>query len=104
MPFLGRRGGLSAVALVGLLGALIWSPAVADSRAPSPPRARAAAQTLPPVTQSVLSPPRWYRADDGRFHLLYELELINGVALPVKLPSPQVLAAHGRRIENLSRG
>jgi hypothetical protein len=104
MQFLGRRGGLSAVALVGLIGALIWLPAVADSRAPSPPRAKAADQTLTPVTQSVLSPPRWYDADDGRFHLLYELELINGIPVPVQVTSLQVLDADGRRIENLSGG
>lgn len=37
-------------------------------------------QTLTPVTQSVLSPPRWYHGDDGRFHLSYELEMTNAVA------------------------
>jgi hypothetical protein len=56
------------------------------------------------VTQSVLSPPRWYRADDGRFHLQYELELTNAVSMPVGVTSLQVLGANGWRIKTLSGG
>jgi hypothetical protein len=52
----------------------------------------------------VLSPPRWYRADDNRFHLEYELELTNGLPLAVNVTSLQVRSAAGRRIETLSGG
>src|SRR4051795_8632121 len=38
---------------------------------------------LTPVTQSVLSAPRWYPGTDGRVHLQYELMLTNTVPLPV---------------------
>jgi hypothetical protein len=54
------------------------------------------------VTQRVLSPPRWYYADDNRFHLEYELELTNGLPLAVNVTSLQVRSASGRRIETLS--
>jgi Peptidase family M23 len=84
------------------LAATIGLPAIAESRAPSPSPAHAAHQVLTPVTQSVLSPPRWYHADDGRFHLQYELELTNGVPAPVDVTSLRVLRADGQRIKTLS--
>jgi Peptidase family M23 len=56
---------------------------------------------LTPVIQSVLSPPRWYPGDDGRFHLQYELVLTNTVPLPVKVTSVEV-DGDGRRIEVLA--
>jgi len=52
---------------------------------------------LTPVIQSVLSPPRSYPGDDGRFHLQYELVLTNTVPLPVKVTSVEV-DGDGRRI------
>lgn len=57
---------------------------------------------LTPVVQSVMSPPRWYRADDGRFHLEYELLLQNTLPLPVDVRSVQVRRVGGGSIERLS--
>jgi hypothetical protein len=56
---------------------------------------------LTPVVQSVLSPPRWYPGDDGRFHLQYELMLTNTIPLPVDVTAVEVLG-DGRRVEVLS--
>jgi pimeloyl-ACP methyl ester carboxylesterase len=56
---------------------------------------------LTPVIQSVLSPPRWYPGDDGRFHLHYELMLTNTVPLAVDVTSVEVLG-DGQPIEMLS--
>jgi hypothetical protein len=64
--------------------------------------ADAAPQVLTPVTQSVLSPPRWYHADDGRFHLEYELELTNAVPVPATVTSIEVLRGGGGRVATLS--
>lgn len=102
MPCL-PKARLRTVSLAAVLAAVIGLAAIPGSRAsgPSPP-AGAPDATLTPVTQRVLSPPRWYRADDGRFHLEYELELTNGLPLAVKVTTLQVRSAAGRRIETLS--
>jgi hypothetical protein len=54
------------------------------------------------VVQSVLSPPRWYEGDDGRFHVQYELMLTNGIAAPVDVTALEVRRAGGGSIESLS--
>ncbi len=59
---------------------------------------------LTPVIESVLSPPRWYRGDDGLFHMEYELLLMNAVPLPVDVTGIEVRDGHGRSIESLSGG
>lgn len=56
---------------------------------------------LTPVIQSVMSPPRWYPGDDGRFHLQYELMLTNTIPLPLDVTAVEVLG-DGRSIEVLS--
>ena len=99
-----RRPGSFAIGLIALFGATVVLVAAAGSLVSSPSPAYAARQRLTPVTQSVLSPPRWYHADDGRFHLLYELELTNAIPKSVTVTSLQVLDADGRRIESLSGG
>jgi murein DD-endopeptidase MepM/ murein hydrolase activator NlpD len=97
------RARLRLHALATLLAVVSCLAAVAESRAAEHSAgSRATDETLTPVTQRVLSPPRWYRADDGRFHLEYELELTNGVPLAVNVTSLQVRSAAGRRIETLS--
>ncbi len=73
---------------------------IAVGQSSAEPTSRAAnAQT--PVTQSVLSPPRWYRGDDGRVHMQYELRLTNTVPLPIDVTSVEVRGG-GRSIETLS--
>lgn len=52
----------------------------------------------------MLSPPRPYHGDDGRFHLRYELELTNAVPVPVTVASLGILRGSGGRIEALSGG
>lgn len=84
--------GLALAALAGV--ATQWAPAEAS------PAARAGDE-LTPVTQSVPSVPRWYRADDGRVHLQYELMLTNTLPLPVQVSSIDVRGG-GRLLETLS--
>lgn len=92
---------LSAASLVASAAvALALCSAVAAAPAPRPTGARGA--TITPVTESVLSTPRWFQGDDGRFHMEYELALTNAAVLPVHVTSVQVRAAGGRRIETLS--
>ena len=56
---------------------------------------------LTPVVQSVLAPPRWYRGDDGRLHVQYELQLTNTIPLDVDVTDIGVLDGHGRAISRL---
>jgi murein DD-endopeptidase MepM/ murein hydrolase activator NlpD len=93
---------LSVVALAVLSGFLVVVPA--GQSAASPPATDTAGEpsTLTPVVQSVLSPPRWYPGDDGRFHLPYELQLTNTLPIPVDVTEIDVLDGHGRSIAALS--
>jgi hypothetical protein len=90
-----RLASLVALAAAGLLA---WAPA-AEAR---PDAAGAGGAQLTPVVQSVPSPPRWFRGDDGAFHVQYELLLLNTLPVPVDVTSLQVLGAGGRRLEGLS--
>jgi Peptidase family M23 len=91
---------VARAALVALALAVIGIVAAAPSRAEPSPRPARAETILTPVTQSVSSPPRWYRGDDGRVHLQYELILTNTVPLSVDVTSLEVRGS-GRRIETL---
>ena len=55
-----------------------------------------------PVSQSVVSAPRWFRGDDGRIHLQYEMTLTNAVAVPVRIASLQVRDGAGRLVRAYS--
>lgn len=88
--------------LAPALGFLLVGGLAGPAQASSSPQAAAAADRLTPVTQSVPTTPRWYRADDGRWHLSYELRLTNAVSLPVTVTSVQVRGAGGRRLATLS--
>lgn len=88
--------------LAPALGFLLVGGLAGPAQASSSPQAAAAADRLTPVTQSVPSTPRWYRADDGRWHLSYELRLTNAVSLPVAVTSVQVRGGGGRRLATLS--
>jgi Peptidase family M23 len=91
------------VALATLLIAASGLAAVAGSRAAeASSKAEATSSSLTPVIQRVLSTPRWYHADDNRFHLEYELELTNGLPRTVNVTSLQVRSAAGHGIETLS--
>ncbi len=57
--------------------------------------------TLTPVVQKVLAPPRWYRGDDGRYHVEYELQLTNTIPLGVDVTDIGVLDGHGRPVARL---
>ena len=55
-----------------------------------------------PLVQSVVSTPRWFKAVDGRFHLVYELELVNGTPVPVTVTSLTVRdRARARAVKTL---
>jgi hypothetical protein len=75
--------------------------AIQPTRAEPSPRAARAETILTPVTQSVPSPPRWCRGDDGRVHMQYELLLTNTVPLLVDVTTLAV-RGDGRSIETLS--
>jgi len=89
----------SAIAILALaaLGIVVIDP----SRAEPSPRAAPAETILTPVTESVPSTPRWYRGDDGRLHMQYELLLTNTVPLRVDVTSLEVRGG-GRSIATLS--
>jgi hypothetical protein len=95
---------LLPVAIGILVLGMIATPSTARAGSESPSRATRAETNLTPVTDSVLSTPRWYKGDDGRFHLDYELKLTNAVEKPVDVRSVQVLGPAGRRIATLSGG
>jgi hypothetical protein len=92
-----HRLALAGSALIAAIASSWGAAEVGADAAAVPPQ-----QALTPVTASVLSPPRWYRADDGRFHLSYELELTNAVPVPVTVTSLEVLRGGGGRIAALS--
>jgi hypothetical protein len=80
------------LALIGLVVALAGAQATTAGR----PRAVGARYT--PLVQSVFSTPRWFEGTDGRFHLVYELELTNGFPVPVTVASVQVRDARRGRV------
>jgi hypothetical protein len=59
-------------------------------------------QAFTPVIQSVNSPPRWYEADDGRFHVAYEDILTNAFPVQATLRSLEVRTRGGRTVATLS--
>ena len=92
-----RIANLLVVLALASLAIFVIGPSRAE---PSSPVARAET-ILTPVTQSVPFSPRWYRGDDGRVHVQYELILTNTVPLSVDVTSLEVRGS-GRRIETLS--
>jgi hypothetical protein len=83
-------------------GAADRGVAAAPSRGEQAPRAKGGGDALTPVVQSVHSRPRWYRADDGRVHLEYELLLTNYTSLSVNVASLEVFSGAGGEIFELS--
>jgi murein DD-endopeptidase MepM/ murein hydrolase activator NlpD len=59
-------------------------------------------QAFTPVIQSVNSQPRWYKADDGQFHVRYEVILTNAFPVSVTLRSLEVRTGGGRTVETLA--
>lgn len=104
-PLISRlAAGTPALVLAALALATIGIPSISPAAASSPSRAPRAESNLTPVIESVISTPRWYKADDGLFHLEYELQLTNAVGLPVDVSSVQVLGPAGRSIAKFSGG
>ena len=91
-----RRIALAAVFLAIVIG--IGSAAGATAAPPldrEPPK-------LTPVLERVSSTPRWYRGDDGRLHLAYEVQLTNTLAIPIDVRSVRVLDGDRRPVATLS--
>jgi hypothetical protein len=85
------------VAAALLLGAV---PAVAAvSRVPS-----SAPDRFTPLIQSVATTPRWFVGTDGRVHLVYELQLLNGFPMAVTIKSVTVRNAAGGASLDALRG
>lgn len=68
------------------------------------PSAISSVDRFTPLIPKIPSPPRWYKGDDGRRHLSYDLILTNGFPVGVRLSSVDVLTKKGRRIDSLSGG
>ncbi len=98
-----RRAAVWACAAVALLGSALTVAAwgAGDDSVGGGSGASAGGAQLTPVLQSVPSQPRWFRGDDGAFHVEYELVLTNAVPLPVKVTSLQVLGPGGRQMIDL---
>lgn len=75
---------LVAVTIVGA------GPAAAASGPP--------ADRYTPVVMDVMSTPQWFRGADGRFHLVYELELTNGFPVGANVVSVTVRNARTHRV------
>jgi len=98
---LATRAAIRRVALAAFVLAALGITASGSSRAESSLQVAGSDEMLTPVTQSVMSIPRWYRGADGRVHMQYELMLTNTLPLSVGIASIDVRGG-GRRIETLS--
>jgi hypothetical protein len=75
---------------------------MAPTHAQSAPVSQPTSEQITPITQSVLSLPRWFTGADNRVHLVYELLLTNAFPVPVTVTSVEVLdAAQGRAVATL---
>jgi hypothetical protein len=97
-----RRHGAVTLAVVVAAAMLAVVAPAGHARVERSPAGDGAPAMLTPVVQSVVAQPRWYRADDGRFHLEYELLLTNTVPLTVRVTELEVLDGRGQRIDVLS--
>ena len=88
--------------LVAVLGLVLVTSGDAAAKAPSRQQAVRAGARLTPVLQSVPSPPRWDRGDDGRVHLEYEVLLTNAVPLPIGVAALDVVGEGRRTVLALS--
>jgi hypothetical protein len=89
-----RQAAAALAVVVLVLGAAI----VPGTASP----ASAQVDRFTPLVQSVVSTPRWFKAVDGRFHLVYELELVNGTPVPVTVTSLTVRdRARARAVKTL---
>ena len=86
------------------IGAIPWSVAGEPySRQSHTTRRPEANSQLTPVLLSVFSTPRWFRGDDGKVHLVYELFLTNALRVPANLIRLDVLDGEtGRSVSSLS--
>jgi Peptidase family M23 len=87
--------------IIGSLGVLaavacLWTAATSSGAAAPSIHISSAAERYTPLVMSVFAPPRWFKGVDGRFHLVYELTLTNGFAVPVSVRSVSVIDATRR--------
>ena len=85
-------GSLGVVAAV----ACLWTAATSSGAATPSIHVTSTAERYTPLVMSVFAPPRWFKGMDGRFHLVYELTLTNGFAVPVSVRSVSVIDATRR--------
>src|ERR1700753_3083448 len=76
--------------------ACLWAGAASPGAVASSSRVTAAVERYTPLVMSVFAPPRWFKGVDGRFHLVYELTLLNGFPAPVTVRSVSVIDAKRR--------
>jgi hypothetical protein len=88
--------------LPAIVGVLIFGSVGAGARESS--EGRPVTDRYTPVVQSVISRPRWFKDTDHRFHLTYELRLLNAFAVPVTVRSVAVRNAKSRRTLAMLRG
>lgn len=59
------------------------------------PRSSNAPEQFTPAVMQVMSSPRWFTGSDGRVHLVYEVQLINGFPIAATVTEVEVLDADG---------
>ncbi len=75
------------------VGGLLVTACVSNPPSPSEPPPSSAPDQFTPLVPSVLAAPQWFTGSDGRVHLVYEVELVNGFSFPADLTS--VVVADG---------
>jgi hypothetical protein len=89
-----------------LAGLAFLAVAVGATAIGAPPPADAASAAredkFTPVVQTVPTPPRWFKRDDGAIHVEYELLITNASPVPVDVTAVGVLGPDGQRIDRLS--
>lgn len=88
------------IALAAALLAVAFTASASAAHAGPPPGREK--PELTPVLQQVTSTPRWYRGDDGRVHLAYEVQLTNTLAIPIDIRSVRVLDGERRPVATFS--
>ena len=85
--------------LIRVLAAALGAAAVAIAAPGAHAQAGDDEDRYTPLVPSVMSTPRWFDGADDRAHLVYELQLVNGVSVPATVMAVEVRdATDGRRI------
>jgi hypothetical protein len=91
------RSLLTVLAIAALLASVATSVAANAANGAGGPKA----DRYVPVVMSVLSTPHWFEGSDGKFSVVYELQLVNGFPSPVTVKGVTVKDGTGKRLATL---